>query len=242
MALYRRCHRDLHSWGHGESCLGPQALRGGRTGAHPSLLGWAGGAEEASLTSGKAPSAKTISSDVFPQPPSPTRTTLTDRAPPGASSPEAWAAFIAGRGGTEGGRQGRGERSGGRGAGGAGMWKGRGGGRKCGRRAAQVRGRPGAFRGPAPPVPPPRTQAARDKLFLNPCSVGPSGCRKWRTQIWPRSLRRAPRSDAKTCSWAVTRWTGTDEAPGPLLAEQGGGGQLCWPTSLVGGRDGVPGA
>lgn len=48
------------------------------------------------LTSGKAPSAKTISSDVFPQPPSPTRTTLTDRAPRGASSSAAWDAFIAG--------------------------------------------------------------------------------------------------------------------------------------------------
>lgn len=42
------------------------------------------------LTSGKAPSAKTISSDVFPQPPSPTRTTLT-------SSRSARAAFIAGQ-------------------------------------------------------------------------------------------------------------------------------------------------
>lgn len=78
--------------------------------------------EGPALTSGKAPSAKTISSDVFPQPPSPTRTTLTDRAPGGASSPEAWAAFITGQR-----REGQAQRSGGLGAGGAGMWKGRGG-------------------------------------------------------------------------------------------------------------------
>lgn len=52
------------------------------------------------LTSGKAPSAKTIISEVFPQPPSPTRTTLTERPLSGASSPAAWAAFIPGwRGG-----------------------------------------------------------------------------------------------------------------------------------------------
>ena len=68
-------------------------------GACPSLLGGQE-APGAALTSGKAPSAKTISSDVFPQPPSPTRTTLTDRAPPGASSIGAWAVFIAGCGGT----------------------------------------------------------------------------------------------------------------------------------------------
>lgn len=46
------------------------------------------------LTSGKFPAAKTIISDVFPQPPSPTRTTLTERPLSGASSPAAWAAFI----------------------------------------------------------------------------------------------------------------------------------------------------
>lgn len=48
------------------------------------------------LTSGKAPLAKTIISDVFPQPPSPTRTTLTERPLCGASSPAAWDAFIPG--------------------------------------------------------------------------------------------------------------------------------------------------
>lgn len=83
--------------------------------------------EGLALTSGKAPSAKTISSDVFPQPPSPTRTTLTDGAPGGASSLAAWAAFIAaGRGaaGGDGAGLARGR------PGGAGMWKGRRGGRK----------------------------------------------------------------------------------------------------------------
>lgn len=111
------------------------------------------------LTSGKAPSAKTISSDVFPQPPSPTRTTLTDRAPGDASSSAAWDAFIVGPakgparsgvrlGYSEGRARGR--------PGGAGMWKGRGGGRKCepGRGRAsglgtQVRGPPPGRRGVA---------------------------------------------------------------------------------------------
>lgn len=62
--------------------------------------------EGLALTSGKAPSAKTISSDVFPQPPSPTRTTLTDGAPGVTSSLTAWAAFIAaGHGARGGGRR-----------------------------------------------------------------------------------------------------------------------------------------
>lgn len=84
---------------------------GGRLGAPPRVRGGeagsgARGRRGLALTSGKAPWAKTISSDVFPQPPSPTRTTLTDRAPDGASAPSAWAALIA-RGRLGGGSAGR---------------------------------------------------------------------------------------------------------------------------------------
>lgn len=103
------------------------------------------------LTSGKAPSAKTIISDVFPQPPSPTRTTLTEHPLSGASSPAAWAAFIPG--GRAGGRaDSRAQSSGWCAAGwrrrargwlgGTGMWKGRGGGRKW-ERGGPGRRRPG---------------------------------------------------------------------------------------------------
>lgn len=102
------------------------------------------------LTSGKAPSAKTISNDVFPQPPSPTSTTLTDRTPGGASSPAAWAAFIAGPAEGPGAQWRLAGRSEGRvraRPGGAGMWKGRGGGRKC----EPGRGRVGGGRAAAEP-------------------------------------------------------------------------------------------
>lgn len=212
-------------------------------GACPSLLGGQE-APGAALTSGKAPSAKTISSDVFPQPPSPTRTTLTDRAPPGASSLGAWAAFIAGRGGTEGGREagpGRAERRPrgrrGRNVEGAG-------------RREEVRAAGGPGEGPAGhiPRPCPCRPTARDpggprQTLLESLVCGALRVQEVEDPDRPRSLRSAPRSDAeKTRSWAVTPWTGTDEAPGPLLTEQGGGGQPCWPTSLVGGRDGVPSA
>lgn len=61
------------------------AGRGWRRGAqHPPVEERSGAPV---LTSGKAPAAKTMSSDVFPQPPSPTRTTLTARVPAWAASP-----------------------------------------------------------------------------------------------------------------------------------------------------------
>lgn len=137
----------------------PRQLRHGR-GARGAQRGMRAGpgrrAGALALTSGKAPSAKTINSDVFPQPPSPTRTTLTDRTPGGASSAAAWAALIAGpqrgRSGAGGrrarGRSGAGEARRGRNVEGAGRREEvEPGGRAGAGGRAQVRGEPG-FRRP----------------------------------------------------------------------------------------------
>lgn len=208
------------------------------------------------LTSGKSPSAKTISSDVFPQPPSPTRTTLMDRALSGASSPSAWAAFIAGPAESRARAASAGLRA--RPArgwpGGAGMWKGRGGRRKC---------EPGGGGGGRPPRPGERPEPdpacgrrgvaaglrpfpshpirPLNKHFLSTYCVRPLRPQGEGTQT--RSLSSGGDSGPMAGRQVVAEtvrvgvWTGKEEAPG-APSREGGGGQPCLPTSLVGTRTG----
>lgn len=200
------------------------------------------------LTSGKSPSVKTISSDVFPQPPSPTRTTLTDRAPCRASSPAAWAAFIAGR---QRGRPGCAEA--GRGAGRRG-WNVEGAGRqeevsagrgaRGGRGGQRPAGRPGERPEPgsrrragrrgvasglewgrgSPSLP---SHSATYENFLEHLLCAPAGT----PGGWgePRLSLCILRGGGETSSWTVTVcagvWTGKEE---------GGGGRPGLPTSVWG--------
>lgn len=192
------------------------------------------GPEGRALTSGKAPSAKTISSDVFPQPPSPTRTTLTDRAPCGASAPAAWAAFIASGGRTNGGQAGSG----------AGRAAGRPAGQECGRGGAaggsarRAAGGGGGGGGARPGESPEAGRAAGPaprETLLEPLRRGAQ-------DGGPRSacvLGRAPGSDGETTrSRTMTVCGEGGQGKRRHLAhfpwEEGGGGQPGEPTALKG--------